>query len=51
MSNEIRLGKGARRAPQRIRWSRGEILSLIMLAILSLLAVMFGSWVGSHHVD
>jgi len=49
MSSEIRLGKGSKRTVQRIRWSRGEIVSLIVLGLLSVLAVMLGSWIGSHH--
>jgi hypothetical protein len=51
MSGEIRLGKGTKRAIRRIRWSRSEILSLILLGLLSLVAVMLGSWLGSHHND
>ena len=51
MSSEIRLGKGTKRAVRRIRWSRSEILSLILLAILSMLAIALGSWIGSIYSD
>jgi hypothetical protein len=51
MSSEIRLGKGTKRAVRQIRWSRGELFSLALIGILALLAVMLGSWLGSHYSD
>ena len=51
MSSEIRLGKGTKRAVRLIRWNRAEIVSLIVVAILAVLAIFLGSWIGSHHSD
>jgi hypothetical protein len=52
MSKELKMGKGSKRAVRRIRWNGSEIASFIaLMIILSIIAVLAGLWVGSHHID
>ena len=52
MRSGLHLGRGSKRSVQRIRWTKQEIASaILLLVVISFFAVIVGVWVGTHHID